>query len=38
MTPTSGPVMKAAQVAVSCGGVAGMWLGVPRNTSSLNDV
>ena len=38
MTPTSGPVMKAAQVAVSCGGVVGMWLGASRIISSLSDV
>ena len=38
MTPASGPVMKAAQVTVSCGGATGMWLGAPRNNSSLNDL
>ena len=30
--------MKAAQVSVSCGGVAGMWLGASRIISSLSDV
>ena len=38
MTRASGPVMKAAQVSVSCGGVGGMWLGASRNISSLNDL
>ena len=38
MTPKSGPVMKAAQVSVSCGGVGGMWLGASRIISSLSDV